>query len=70
MDISQKRLPVILIIILIGVLAFQYVTNVPNASTLIDSETCELYIKDNHFNSKKYLDEYDPKCLEMKNINP
>ncbi|MDH3502294.1 MAG: hypothetical protein OEL69_07300 [Nitrosopumilus sp.] len=68
MDISQKRLPVILIIVLVGVLVFQYVTGMPNASKLIDSETCQLYIKDNQINSKKFLDEYDSKCLEIKNL--
>jgi uncharacterized membrane protein YukC len=68
-DLSQKRLPIILIILLVGVLIFQYVSSVPNASKLIDSETCQLFIKDNQINSKKYLDEYDAKCLEMKNFS-
>lgn len=69
MDITQKRIPIILIIILVGVLIFQYITNIENASKLIDSETCELYIKDKQINIKKYLNEFDPKCLEMKNLN-
>jgi hypothetical protein len=69
MDISQKRIPLILIIVLVCVLIFQYVTNAPNATKLIDSETCELYIKDNQINSKKYLGEYDSKCLSIKNID-
>ena len=70
MDITQKRIPVILIIILVCVLIFQYVTNISNTTTLIDSETCELYIKDNQINSKKYLGEYDSRCLDLKNIVP
>jgi len=36
---------------------------------MIDSETCELYIKDSQFNGKKYLGEYDSKCLDFKNLN-
>jgi hypothetical protein len=68
-DLSQKRLPIILIIVLVAILIFQYVSNVPNSSKLIDSETCELYVKDNQINGKKYLDEYDSKCLEMKNLD-
>lgn len=70
MDITQKRIPIILIIILVCVLIFQYVTNISNTTTLIDSETCELYIKDNQINSKKYLGEYDSRCLDIKNIVP
>ena len=69
MDISQKRLPIILIIVLVGVLIFQYITGTPNASKVIDSETCELYINDKQINGKKYLGEYDAKCLEIKNIS-
>jgi len=67
MDLTQKRLPLILIIILVGILIFQY-TNAQNNSKLIDSETCELYIKDNRIGGKKYLNEFDPKCLELRNI--
>jgi hypothetical protein len=70
MDISQKRLPIILIIILVGILTLQYVTNESNTSTLIDPQTCELYIKDYRINSDKYLNEFDSKCMAMKNLNP
>ena len=69
LDYTQKRLPILIIIILIGILAFQYMVNFKNPTTIIDSETCELYIKDNQINSKKYLNEYDTKCLELKNFN-
>ena len=41
-----------------------------NNSPKIDSETCELYIEDSQFNGKKYLNEYDSKCLDFKNLNP
>ena len=37
---------------------------------LIDPETCEIYIKDTQINGKQYLNEFDSKCLDMKNINP
>ena len=52
-----------------GILTLQFVSN-DNNSPSIDSETCELYIKNPQFNGKKYLDEYDSKCVEFKNLNP
>lgn len=69
-DISQKRLPIILILVLVGILVLQFVTNNQNSSMLIDPETCEIYIKDAQINGKQYLNEFDSKCLDMKNINP
>lgn len=68
MDIYSTRVPVILIIVLVGILILQYVTNDQNTNTLIDYETCELYIKDSQINAKQFLNEYDSKCLEMKKI--
>jgi len=47
----------------------QYFSNNTNDSRLVGLETCELYIKDSHINSRQYLDEYDSKCLEFKNLN-
>ncbi|MDH3617152.1 MAG: hypothetical protein OES14_05215 [Nitrosopumilus sp.] len=61
-------MPIIIIIVLIGILAFQVMSN-ENNRPMIDSETCELYIKDSQFNGKKYLGEYDSKCLDFKNLN-
>ena len=69
MDIYQKRLPILLIIILVGILVMQYVTSDQN-TTLIDPQTCELYIKDSQIGAKQYLNEFDSKCLDMKNLNP
>jgi hypothetical protein len=68
MDIYGRKLPIIIIIVLIGILAFQVMSN-ENNRPMIDSETCELYIKDSQFNGKKYLGEYDSKCLDFKNLN-
>lgn len=70
MDIYSTRVPVILIVVLLGILVLQYVSNDSSGSKLIDPETCELYIKDSQINAKQYLDEYDSKCLEFKNLNP
>lgn len=70
MDISSKKLPIILIIVLLGILALQYFSNDSSGGKLIDSETCEIYIKDPQINSKKYLAEYDTKCLEFKDLTP
>ena len=68
MDISSKRLPIILIVVLIGILVLQFMNN-DNNNKLIDPETCELYIKDLQINARQYLDEYDSKCLDFKNLN-
>ncbi len=70
MDLSSKKLPIILIIILVGILVLQVIYNDSNNSKLIDPETCELYIKDLKINAKQYLGEYDQKCVDFKNLNP
>ncbi len=69
MDISSTKLPAILILVLIGVLVLQFVSNTDDNSPMIDSETCELYIQDSQINTKKYLNEFDPKCMDFKNLN-
>ena len=69
MDIYDRKLPIIIIIILVGILILQFMNN-DNNSPLIDSETCEIYIEDSQFGGKKYLNEYDSKCLDFKNLNP
>jgi len=58
-----------LIVVLVGILVLQFMNN-DNNRKLIDPETCELYIKDLQINAKQYLDEYDSKCLDFKNLNP
>ena len=68
MDIYSTRVPVILIIVLVGILILQFVTNDQNSSILIDYETCELYIQELQISTKQFLNEYDSKCLEMKKI--
>jgi len=69
MDIYSRKFPIIIIIILVVILTFQVMNN-ENNNRIIDSETCEIYIKDSQFGGKKYLDEYDSKCLDFKNLNP
>ena len=69
-DIYQKRLPIILIIVLVGILVLQFVTNNQNSSMLIDPATCEIYIKDSQIGGKQYLNEFDSKCLDLKKLNP
>ena len=68
MDISSKKLPIILIIVLIGILIMQFVSN-DNSTPMIDPETCELYTVDSQINVKTYLDEFNLKCLDFKNMN-
>jgi len=67
-DITSKKLPIILIIALIGILLLQFVTN-DKSTQLIDPETCELYVIDSKINTKTYLDEFNQKCLDFKNLN-
>ena len=69
MDISSKKLPIILIIILLGVLVVQFIYNDSSGGKFIDPETCEIYIKDPQIGGKQYLNEYDSKCLDFKNLN-
>ena len=68
MDISSSKLPIILIVVLIGVLLLQFATN-DNSAPLIDPETCELYTVDSQINAKNYLNEFNQKCLDFKNLN-
>ncbi len=70
MDLSSKKLPIILIIVLIGILIVQVMNNDSINSKLIDPVTCELYIKDLQINPRQYLGEYDQKCVDFKNLNP
>ena len=68
MDISSTKLPIILIVVLVGILVLQFATN-DNSKPLIDPETCELYIMDSQINTKTYLYEFNQKCLEFKSLN-
>jgi len=70
MDIYSSKFAMIVIIILVSILALQIMTNSNKTQQLIDSETCELYIIDHKINAKKYLNEFDSKCLDFKNLNP
>ena len=54
MDISSTKLPIVLILVLVGILVLQFATN-DNSKPLIDPETCELYIVDSQINTKTYL---------------
>ena len=68
MDISSRTFPLILIFVLVGILLLQFVTSDKNAP-MIDSETCELYLQDSQINAKKYLNEFNSKCLDFKKLN-
>lgn len=70
MDIYSSKFAIIIIIVLVGVLTLQVITNSNDSSKLIDAETCELYVMDSQINAKKYLNEFDQKCLDFKNLNP
>ncbi len=69
MDIYSRKFAVIVIIALASILALQVMTNSNSSNQQIDSETCELYIMDANINAKKYLSEFDQKCLDFKNLN-
>jgi len=68
MELSSSKLPVILILVLVGVLLLQFIANDDDVP-LIDSETCELYVVDSQISAKQYLNEFDIKCLDFKNLN-
>ena len=70
MDIYSSKFAIIIIIVLVSILALQVMTNSNDSSKLIDAETCELYVMDSQINAKKYLNEFDQKCLDFKNLNP
>jgi len=55
-------------IILIVIFVIQLMNN-QNDNPKIDSKTCEFYIEDSQFGGKKFLNEFDSKCLEFKNLN-
>jgi len=65
----SSKFAIIVIIALVSILALQVMTNNNNSRQTIDSETCELYIMDANINAKKYLNEFDQKCLDFKNLN-
>lgn len=69
MDIYSRKFAILVIIALVSILALQVMTNNSNSRQTIDSETCELYIMDANINAKKYLNEFDQKCLDFKNLN-
>ncbi|HSG83772.1 MAG: hypothetical protein ACE5RQ_03900 [Nitrosopumilus sp.] len=70
MDIYSSKFAIIIIIVLVSILALQVITNSNNTAQKIDSETCELYVFDSEINAKKYLNEFNQKCLDFKNLNP
>ena len=69
MDIYSSKFALIIMVILIVILVLQ-VMNKDSTNPKIDFETCELYIEDSQFGGKKYLNEFDSKCIELKNLNP
>ena len=69
MDIHSSKFAIIVIIILASILSLQVITNNNDSQQLIDSETCEVYIMDANINAKKYLNEFDQKCVDFKNLN-
>jgi hypothetical protein len=68
-DIYSSKFAIIVIIVLASILSLQVMTNNSNSQQLIDSETCEVYIMDANINAKKYLNEFDQKCVDFKNLN-
>ena len=68
-SVYSSKFAIIVIIVLASILSLQVMTNNNNSQQLIDSETCEVYIMDANINAKKYLNEFDQKCVDFKNIN-
>ncbi len=70
MNIYSSKFAIMIIIVLVSILALQVMGNSKNTTQMIDSETCELYVIDSQINAKQYLNEFDSKCLDFKNLNP
>ena len=70
MDIYSSKFAIIVIIALVTILAFQVLSNSNDSKQMIDAETCELYVIDSQINAKQYLNEFNQKCLDFKNLNP
>ncbi len=68
-SVYSSKFAIIVIIVLASILSLQVMTNNNNSQQLIDSETCEVYIMDANINAKKYLNEFDQKCVDFKNLN-
>ncbi|RNJ80519.1 MAG: hypothetical protein EB829_00235 [Nitrosopumilus sp. H8] len=64
-DIASKKLPAIIIVILIGVLIVQFAANNPDMERFVDEQTCEIYAVDSRVGGKQYLGEFDPVCMEL-----
>jgi len=67
-DISSKKLPIILIIMLLGILALQIISN-DSDRKFIDAETCEIWVEDTLTKKPRYLNEFDSKCIDFKNLH-
>lgn len=70
MDIASRRIPLVIIAVLLAILVVQYVANTPDTDRLIDPTTCEVYSQKGPGGGRVYLDEFDQKCLDLKNMLP
>ena len=68
-ELTSRKLPIAIIAVLLGILVVQYVVNVPEPDRLIDPTTCEIYSKGPD-GTRTYLDEFDQKCADLKNLLP
>ena len=69
MDIYSKRLPLILIGILLVILSAQIVSN-SSVDRLIDPSTCEIWVKGPGPAERQYLGEFDQKCMDLRALAP
>lgn len=71
MELASRRLPLMIIGILLAILVVQYVANTSDGPTtkLIDPATCQIYEHDLG-GDRRYLDEFDQKCLDLRALAP
>ncbi|MDE0091544.1 MAG: hypothetical protein OXP12_09420 [Thaumarchaeota archaeon] len=71
MELASRRLPLMIIGVLLAILVVQYVANTSDgpASRLIDPATCQIY-EPIPGGGKSYLDEFDQKCLDLRALAP
>lgn len=72
MDIAARRIPLMIIGILLAILVVQFVANSSDSNLLIDPSTCEIYTQSSPGGavSKQYTGEFDEKCMQVRELAP
>ena len=66
MELTSRRLPLMIIAVLLAILIVQFVSVDREDEKFIDPHTCEIYTMDSQASPREYLGTFDPKCMEIK----